>query len=339
MPKLKSDPFSVTAIIPAFNAEASLARAVESVLAQTLPPNEIIVVDDGSTDDTRGQVERFGDKVRYIRQENSGPGAARNTGIQAAKSSWIAFLDSDDEWFPSRLSSQIDLVQRNPKLAWCGGNAVNNNQGEETFRSNPDKAIRGLGGKEMFDHYLLAVGEGHIIEATNTFLIRKDVFDAVGLFDPTFLRAEDSDMWCRIAFKFPKFGYVTKPLARFHLDVRNPILHERRTKAKDGKVFRRLVDKLMPLAAEAGCAAQFDRYAAWLLKESLLQTIYHGHKEDARDTVKRFGHLFPKYMTYGTYLATVFPGLTRIAAKRLLFLYHLGKMEKRMTRRWTDHEK
>lgn len=337
MPKKKKNPFSVAAVIPAFNAGASIARAIESARAQTLAPDEILVVDDGSGDNTRQETERFGKEVQYIHQENQGPGQARNTGIQAAKSTWIAFLDSDDEWLPNRLADQIALIKRNPDVMWCGGNAVNNNQGKESFRSNPDKAARGLHGADCFDNYLLAVGEGHIIEATNTFLIRKEVFDEVGLFDPTFLRAEDSDMWCRIAFKFPKFGYVLEPSARFHLDVRNPILHERRTKAKDGKVFRRLIDKLMPLAKAAGQEAEFDHYAGWILKESLLQTIYHGYKEDARDTVDRFGHLFPKYVTYGTYLATVFPQLTKFAAKRLLFLYHMGKMESRTTRRWTDH--
>jgi glycosyltransferase involved in cell wall biosynthesis len=337
MAKKKVKPFSVAAVIPAFNAEASLARAIESALAQTLVPDEIIVVDDGSSDNTKAEAEKFGDKVRYIRQENQGPGQARNTGIEAAKSEWVAFLDSDDEWLTDRLETQIDLVKRNPDLMWLGGNAVNNNDGEETFRSNPDKARAGLSGRDFFDHYLLAVGNRYIIEATNTFLIKKEVFDRVGLFDPTFLRAEDSDMWCRIAFTFPKFGYVNKPLARFHLDVRNPVLHERRTKAKDGKVFRRLIDKLMPMAKESGCEAEFDCYAAWILKESLLQTIFHGHKADARETVDRFGRLFPKYVTYGTYLATVFPTLTSMASKRLVFLYHLAKMEARTTRRWTDH--
>ncbi len=337
MPAKKTNPYSVTAIIPAFNAGASIARALESALSQTLPPDEIIVVDDGSSDDTAEQVKRFKNKVKYIRQDNSGPGQARNTGIEAAKSKWIAFLDSDDEWMPERLESQMKIIQRHSDLAWCGGNAVNNNFGVETFRSNPDKALCGLGSKEYFDNYLLAVGKGHIIEATNTFLIRKDVFSEVGMFDPSFLRAEDSDMWCRIAFKYPQFGYVNKPLARFHLDVRNPILQERRTKAKDGKVFRRLVDKLIPIAKQYGREAEFDIYATWLLRESLLQTIYHGYKEDARETVDRFGRLFPRYVTYVTYLSTVFPGITRFAAKRLLFIYHIIKMEKRMTRRWSDH--
>jgi glycosyltransferase involved in cell wall biosynthesis len=336
MPRKKENPYSTAAVIPAFNAGASIARAIKSVLSQTLLPDEIIVVDDGSGDNTREETLRFGDKVRYIRQENQGPGQARNTGIKAAKSTWIAFLDSDDEWMPNRLEAQIGLLRRNPDLMWCGANAVNNNGGTETFRSNPDKAARGLAGRDCFDCYLTAVGDGHIIEATNTFLIRKDVFDAAGLFDPTFLRAEDSDMWCRIAFAYPKFGYINEPLARFHLDVRNPVLQRRRTEAKDGKVFRRLIDKLLPLAAAAGCKAEFDRYAAWILKESLLQTIYHGYKQDARETVDRFGYLFPRYVTAGTYLATVFPNLTRLASKRLLFLYHAAKMESRMTRRWTD---
>jgi glycosyltransferase involved in cell wall biosynthesis len=332
---LKS-PYSVSVVIPAFNAGKSIARALDSVLAQTLKPNEIIVVDDGSTDETQSETKKYGRKVKYIYQENGGPSKARNTGIQAAKGTWIAFLDSDDEWLPTKLEEQVALLKRNPHLIWCGANALNNNEGVETYRSSPVKAAEGLSGKDFFDHYLLAVGDGYIIEATNTFVIKREVFDKVGLFNTDFIRVEDSEMWCRIAFAYPNFGYIPHPLSRFHLDVHNPTLRKRRHKHKDGKLFRKMVAAHLPLAKESGCEKEYEKYAAWIIRNSLLQTIYHGFKDDARETVDHFGFLFPRCVTWGTYAVTVFPNLTAKAAHTAMYLYHLGKREKRITRRWTD---
>ena len=94
--KVIDNQFSVSVIIPAYNASKHIARAINSVLAQTCQPDRIIVVDDGSTDNTSEIVKQF-DSVKYIYQENSGVSIARNTGIEAADSNWIAFLDADDE--------------------------------------------------------------------------------------------------------------------------------------------------------------------------------------------------------------------------------------------------
>jgi len=91
--------FTVSVVIPAYNAEATIERAIESVLHQTLPPEEIIVVDDGSTDGTAEKVRQYEPKVRYLFESHSGPSKARNFGILAAQQGeWIAFLDADDEW-------------------------------------------------------------------------------------------------------------------------------------------------------------------------------------------------------------------------------------------------
>ena len=332
---LKS-PYSVSVVIPAFNAGESIGRALDSVFAQTLKPNEVIVVDDGSSDDTRDETKRYGRKVKYIHQENGGPSKARNTGIEAAKATWIAFLDADDEWLPTKLEEQIELLQRHPELMWCGANAINNNQGIETYRSSPLNASEGLAGRDYFDSYLLAVGNEYIIEATNTFVIKRCVFDEVGMFDTSFVRAEDSDMWCRIAFEYPKFGYIPHPLSRFHLDVPNRVLQIRRQQHKDGKLFRKMVSAHLPIAKAKGCVYEYEKYATWIIRNSLLQTIYHGFKNDARETVDMFGFLFPRYVTWGTYAATVFPNLTAKAARIAMYAYHPAKKEKRITRRWTD---
>lgn len=111
--------FSV--ILPAYNAAAFIARAIDSVLAQTWPAEEIIVVDDGSTDATAAIVAGYGERVRTLRQDNAGVSAARNAGAQAASGDWLAFLDADDWYYPDRLKWHADCIARDPALDFLTG--------------------------------------------------------------------------------------------------------------------------------------------------------------------------------------------------------------------------
>jgi glycosyltransferase involved in cell wall biosynthesis len=106
----------ISVVIPAYNSEKCIRETLESVLNQTLSPHEIIIVDDGSKDDTATLIKSFGDRVRYIRQDNQGIAAARNTGIQSATGDWIAFLDHDDLWLPTKLEKQSKVATENPDL-------------------------------------------------------------------------------------------------------------------------------------------------------------------------------------------------------------------------------
>ena len=109
---------SISAIIPTYNKPALLRRAIDSVLAQTRPAEELIVVDDGSTDETEAVVRRdYGDRVRYIRQENAGTAAARNRGVREARGEWLSFLDHDDEWLPRRLELHSEAIAADPETA------------------------------------------------------------------------------------------------------------------------------------------------------------------------------------------------------------------------------
>jgi glycosyltransferase involved in cell wall biosynthesis len=109
---MKDPEFSV--VIPTFNRAKFVVKAVESVLHQVLKAKEIIVVDDGSVDQTRAVLEPYRDKIHYIFQQNSGASAARNTGIRAANGAWLAFLDSDDEWTPEYLLKQVQWATQAP---------------------------------------------------------------------------------------------------------------------------------------------------------------------------------------------------------------------------------
>jgi glycosyltransferase involved in cell wall biosynthesis len=112
----------VSVVIPTYNRSGLVTRAIDSVLAATSGEDEVIVVDDGSTDDTASAVRRFGDAVRYVRIDNAGPGAARNVGIRMARSPLVAFLDSDDTWMPDKVELQRGVMAAFPSLLFCFGN-------------------------------------------------------------------------------------------------------------------------------------------------------------------------------------------------------------------------
>jgi GT2 family glycosyltransferase len=118
---------SISVVVPAYNAATTLARALESVLAQTWPAHEIVVIDDGSTDATAEVVQRVqaqagGKRVRYLRQDNAGPSAARNRGVAEAGGDWIAFLDADDWYYPERLASHARMIAEDPAIDFVVGN-------------------------------------------------------------------------------------------------------------------------------------------------------------------------------------------------------------------------
>lgn len=122
-------PGLVSVIIPTYNRGYIIGKTIESVFAQSYSPLELIIVDDGSTDDTRAVIEKYGTKIRYIYQKNTGLAAARNTGLLAAEGEFIAFQDSDDVWLPWKLEAQVAIMQKFPELAlaWTDMTAVNDN--------------------------------------------------------------------------------------------------------------------------------------------------------------------------------------------------------------------
>lgn len=192
---------SVSVVIPTYNREGRLPSAIRSVLEQTAPPDEIIVVDDGSTDGSPALVRSF-PEVRYLRQENQGVSAARNHGIRAAKHDWIALLDSDDEWLPRKLERQWSALEREPRFRFCHTDEVWIRKGR---RVNPMKKHAKHGG-HIF-RYCLPL----CVISPSSALIHRDLFDRFGMFDPELPVCEDYDLWLRICAREPVL-YVDEPL-------------------------------------------------------------------------------------------------------------------------------
>ncbi|HOQ05716.1 MAG TPA: glycosyltransferase family 2 protein [Anaerohalosphaeraceae bacterium] len=284
----------ISAVIPAYNSEAFIRRAVESVLAQTLPPQEIIIVDDGSTDGTRQAVQSCGGIVRYIRQDNQGASAARNAGIRAASGEWIAFLDADDEWLPDRLALQVRLLQQYPFLNWVTGNFYRcrcrrgHRQTLDLPGHRQQDLLRFLNGRPVFDSYFSAHQHG-AMGCTDTMLIRREILLKAGLFLPGQKRINDADLWLRIAYLRQPLGYVFEPLAVYHLDTEGSILKAHRT----AEHIDRFLQRHLELAEKAGLLDSFLPCAAAMLIWWLGCRLEDGSGAQIRFLLQKYRRLLP----------------------------------------------
>ena len=201
----------ISVIIPTYNRKHTLQRAIDSVLAQTFKPYEIIIVDDGSKDGTKEWLLQNYPSVQYIHQPNNGVSSARNKGIQISQGSWIALLDSDDEWMPEKLESQSRFIEVNRDSSFCHTNEVWIRNG---VRVNQMKKHKKFGG-DIFKHCL------DICRISpSSSIIKKDVFEEVGAFDESLTVCEDYDLWLRVTAKF-NILFLDEPLIKKyggHLD-------------------------------------------------------------------------------------------------------------------------
>ena len=192
----------MSVIIPTYNRGWILKEAVESVLAQDFTDYELIVVDDGSTDDTGDILAGYGCNIMVLRQTNRGVSAARNRGIAAARAQLVALLDSDDLWLPQKLTRQVDFFKIKPEALIC--------QTEETWvrngvRVNPKKRHHKFSG--MIFEASLAL----CLVSPSAVMIRRELFDYVGLFDESLPACEDYDLWLRISCRYPVY-LIDEPL-------------------------------------------------------------------------------------------------------------------------------
>ncbi len=196
---------NISVIIPTYNRAHTLGQAIESVLTQSCPPAEVIIVDDGSTDGTAALIQNSFPSCRYLHQRNQGVSSARNNGISKATCEWLALLDSDDEWMPDKLATQASAIESNPGIKLCHTEEIWIRNGK---RINQMKKHAKTGGW-IFQHCLplCAISPSSVI-------IHRSLFDEVGLFDETLPACEDYDLWLRICAFHPTLFIETPQIIK-----------------------------------------------------------------------------------------------------------------------------
>ena len=192
----------VSVIIPTYNRAQRLGKAIDSVLAQSHQDFELIVVDDGSEDNTDELIENYNSDIVYIRQENSGAAAARNRGIEKARYNLLAFLDSDDWFAENKLKTQIEAMNRNPSCLISHTNEIWYRNGQILNQKLKHKKSSG----DIFAQSLELCAVG-----MSTIMIHKEIFDRYGFFDEGYPCCEDYEFWLRISAE-EKFLLVKEPL-------------------------------------------------------------------------------------------------------------------------------
>ncbi len=196
---------NISVIIPTYNRFESLKRAIKSVLSQSYKAYEIIVVDDGSEDLTCKIKDEF-KNIKYIYKSNAGVSSARNLGIQKASGEWVAFLDDDDEWETDKLALQTALHVKNPSLHVSYTD-------EKWIRDK--KEVKVPKKYQKFGGYIYEKCLSHCIIAPSSVMIRKSLFDEIGLFDESLEVCEDYELWLRITCKY-EVGLLSKALIIKH---------------------------------------------------------------------------------------------------------------------------
>jgi glycosyltransferase involved in cell wall biosynthesis len=196
----------VSVVIPTYNCAGFLGEAIRSVLAQTFQDFEIIVIDDASTDDTQAALQTFTSRVRSIRQDRAGPSVARNRGILEAQGEWIAFLDADDLWRPTKLARQIQYGHDHPEAVLIYTDFT---RGPKPGANNESR-LKDFKPRHPIDSFHALLAENFI--ATPTVLVRRDALARSGLFDPSLRGSEDLELWLRLA-RIGAFGFVDEVLA------------------------------------------------------------------------------------------------------------------------------
>ena len=210
----------ISVVVGTYNHGRYIGECLQSVLDQTYRNVEVIVIDDGSTDDTRQAVEPFIDRITYVYQENQGRAAARNHGIQKARFDWIAIIDADDLWEPTKLEKQVAAIHKHPQIDIIVTNAC--------FFKNDQVIVEDFFAKMVLMHRTPVIEDGtlRIFEDKlfplfirenfvnqSSILLRKKCFETEGLYNNEYKRCEDRDLWLRLARRFT-FAYLSEVLTR-----------------------------------------------------------------------------------------------------------------------------
>ena len=249
---------TVAVVIPVRDRVQLLGRALDSVLAQVRPADEIVVVDDGSVDGSADLVKQAYPGVKLLVQAPAGVSAARNGGIANSSSDWLAFLDSDDAWHPDKLQRQLTAISQRPSMKICHCDEIWLRNGR---RVNPMRKHARYGGW-VFERCLPLC-----CISPSTALVHRDVFASVGVFDETLPACEDYDLWLRVSARFPVLYLDEKLATRWgghadQLSARYPAMDRFRVKALEKVLLPGTLQPRWRRAAAAEARRRLDILAA-----------------------------------------------------------------------------
>ena len=284
---------TIAAVIPVYNGESYLRRGVESVLHQTYPAIEILVVDDGSPDRTRESLGDLDSQVEWhLHGVNRGLPSARNTGIRASTSEWIALLDSDDWWESDKLARQVELIRRAPHLdavfcdfmhRWPDGSPAQWRGGMIDKLRSLDLELRPIGdaGYELIGRVAHRLIEETSFIHPSTLLVRRRAFDRAGLFDERLRNMEDLEMWIRLA-RVCRIGFVDAILTQ--VEQRPTSLGHNIPRAAEHllRVYGELPELFAPEVLPPVTLASIARHIAWAHRSLAWANDRNGDRGAAR---------------------------------------------------------
>ncbi|MCL6429410.1 MAG: glycosyltransferase family 2 protein [Anaerolineae bacterium] len=292
-------PCPISVVMPAYNAGQWIGRAIESVLAQTPPPLELIVVDDGSSDTTPNVCVRYSHRIRYIRQQNRGAAAARNTGIRAARGELVAFLNADDEWCDGFLEAIARLRDRFPEAGAYATGFRCILPGGRCF----DAVLSDPSGPRLIRDYFAHSLAGPFMY-TSSIAVPRSVFSQVGYFAEGEPMGEDLDMWGRIALAFP-VAYWAQPLALYHQEASGRVCDHHSRDPRYPPFVRSYQKAVREGRVPPEMKAAVARYCSYLLLDYAKALLYVGDSKCARLALEQAASLarLPALELAGVWLA------------------------------------
>jgi len=290
----------VSVVIPTYNAARYIAEAIESVLAQSYHDYEIIVVDDGSTDNTKEVLRPYMDRIRYFYKENGGVSSARNRGIQEARGEYIAFLDADDLWLPEKLKLQIEIMEQHPDFAMIHTDIKVIDVNGTLLKESANKRRQSHNGmvfEEFFKTYRSLV-------MMSSALIRKSSIESMGLFDESLSVSEDYDFFLRFFWNYPVY-LLDEPLVKYRI---TPGSISRSDKVKEVICRKQVIDRFVTQHKDFFDQHQNLVKSKWndFNFESGLILFYRGNFSQSHSFFKQVLTSNPKAWIY--FMITLIPG-------------------------------
>jgi len=282
---------NVSVVMAAKNYARFLPQAIESVIAQTFHDWELVIIDDGSTDDTPLSVKPFlvDHRVKYVQSDKLGQSRAKNLGARLARGEFIAYLDADDAWLPTKLEKQLALLTSSPAVGVCFTQRTLIDESGQTRPTNDLPAPRGKVLAEIFARNFVCF---------SSVMVRRTVFDHVGLFDPQWDLSIDYDLWLRVA-KFYEFDFVDEPLVLY--------------RTGHGNLSQKLADRVVTAEAIMTRAVRRNDLDPELIGEGYASTFralaYTVRKSEPREALKWYA----RALAWGGVTRETVKGLIRTA--------------------------